>query len=246
MKYIKLHVAFLLVLSVLSFAQTGGEILEKVDDNTVVTSWHYRANMTISLGGTIREKEFVGYAIGKESAYVEFTSPARDKGTRFLKLGDEMWMYIPTVERATKIAGHMLRQSMMGSDFSYDDIVENRRLVDLYEVELIGTEEIEGKECYILQLTAKVPETNYYSRKMWVDKDIHAAVKVELFAKSGKLLKEITTTEFTSMRRYTFPTRIRMVNKLRRDTYTELKLEDVELDIKIPDRIFTKAYLERK
>ncbi|UCD04866.1 MAG: outer membrane lipoprotein-sorting protein, partial [candidate division WOR-3 bacterium] len=126
MKSIKLHVVFMLVFTVLSFAQTGTEILQKVDNNTVVTSWYYRAKMTISLGGTIREKEFTGYAIGKESAYMEFTSPARDKGTRFLKLGDEMWMYIPTVERATKIAGHMLRQSMMGSDFSYDDIVENR------------------------------------------------------------------------------------------------------------------------
>ena len=246
MKSIKLHVVFMLVLTMLSFAQTGAEILEKVDDNTVVTSWYYHAKMTISLGGTIREKEFIGYAIGKESAYMEFTSPARDKGTRFLKLGDEMWMYIPTVERATKIAGHMLRQSMMGSDFSYDDIVENRRLVELYDAELIGTEEIDGKECYVLQLTAKVPETNYYSRKLWIDKDIHAAVKVELFAKSGKLLREVTITEFKSIRRYTFPTRIRMVNKLRRETYTELKLEDIELDINIPDRIFTKAYLERK
>lgn len=246
MKSINLHVVILLVLTVLSFAQTGAEILEKVDNNTVVTSWHYSAKMTISLSGTIREKEFTGYAIGKESAYMEFTSPARDRGTRFLKLGDEMWMYIPTVERATKIAGHMLRQSMMGSDFSYDDIVENRRLVELYEAELIGTEEIDGKECYVLQLTARVPEINYYSRKMWVDKNIHAAVKVELFAKSGKLLKEVTTTEFISVRDYTFPTLIRMVNKLRRDTYTELKLEDVELDIRIPDRIFTKAYLERK
>lgn len=246
MKSIKLHVVFMLVLTVLSFAQTGAEILEKVDDNTVVTSWYYRAQMTISLGGTIRGKEFIGYAIGKESAYMEFTSPARDKGTRFLKLGDEMWMYIPMVERATKIAGHMLRQSMMGSDFSYDDIVENRRLVELYEAELIGTEVIDGKECYVLELTTKVPEINYYSRKMWVDKDFHAAVKVELFAKSGKLLKEVTTTEFITIRNYTFPTRIRMVNRLRRDTYTELKLEDVELDIKIPDRIFTKAYLERK
>ena len=246
MKFIKLICIYLLIPVVLSFAQTGTEILEEVDDNTVVTSWNYQAKMTISLGGTIREKEFTGYAIGKESAYMEFTSPARDKGTRFLKLGDEMWMYIPAVERATKIAGHMLRQSMMGSDFSYDDIVENRRLVELYDAELLGTEKIDGKECYVLQLIAKVPETNYYSRKMWVDKDIHAAVKVELYAKSGKLLKEITTTEFTSIRDYTFPTRIKMINRLRRDTYTELKLEDVKLDIQIPDRVFTKAYLERK
>jgi len=246
MKIVKLNLIIILALTVLSFAQTGTEILEKVDDNTVVTSWNYRARMTISLSGTIREKEFIGYAIGKESAYMEFTSPARDKGTRFLKLGDEMWMYIPAVERATKIAGHMLRQSMMGSDFSYDDIVENRRLIELYDAELLGTEEIDGKECYVLKLTAKVPETTYYGRKMWVDKEIHAAIKVELYAKSGKLLKEVTTTEFISIRDYSFPTRIKMINRIRSDTYTELKLEDVKLDIQIPDRIFTKAYLERK
>ncbi len=246
MKSIKVIIICTFSMIVLLFAQTGTEILEKVDENTVVTSWNYRAKMTISLGGTVREKEFIGYAIGKESAYMEFTSPARDKGTRFLKIGDEMWMYIPTVERATKIAGHMLRQSMMGSDFSYDDIVENRRLIELYDVELTGTEDIAGKECYVLQLTAKVPETSYYSRRMWVDKNIHAAVKVELYAKSGKLLKEVTTSEFISLSNYTFPTQIKMVNKLRRDTYTELKLEDVKLDINIPDRIFTKAHLERK
>ncbi len=235
-----------LILTAILSAQTGMEILEKVDDNTVVTSSSYRARMTISLGGTIREKEFMGYAVGKEFAYMEFTYPARDKGTRFLKIGDEIWMYIPAVERATKIAGHMLRQSMMGSDFSYDDIVENRRLIELYEVELIGTEEIDGKDCYVLQMTAKVTEVNYYTRKMWVDKNMHAAVKVELYAKSGKLLKEVSISEFKRISGYTFPTEIKMVNKLRQNTYTELTLEDVELDIKIPDRIFTKAYLERK
>ncbi|MGB7054983.1 MAG: outer membrane lipoprotein-sorting protein, partial [bacterium] len=217
-----------------------------VDNNTVVTSSNYNARMTISLGGTIREKRFTGYAEGKERAYMEFTYPARDKGTRFLMIEDEMWMYIPSVEKATKIAGHMLRQSMMGSDFSYDDIAENEKLIELYDVELTGIDTIDEKECYVLELTAKVPDVTYYSRKLWVDKDKYVAVKVELFAKSGKLMKEITVSEFKSIGRYRFPTSIKMVNKLRRDTYTELILEDVELDIRIPDRIFTKAYLERK
>ena len=246
MKHFKTIIFCTLTLAVLPLAQTGTEILEKVDDNTVVTSWNYSAKMIISLGGTIREKEFIGYAIGKESAYMEFTSPARDKGTRFLKLGDEIWMYLPSVERATKIAGHMLRQSMMGSDFSYDDIVENRRLTELYNVELAGIDTVDGRECHVVSLTAKVPEVNYYYRKMWIDKDIYAAVKVELYAKSGKLLKEVKVSEFKRVSGYTFPTNVRMVNKLRQETYTELQLEDVQLDVKIPDRIFTKAYLERK
>jgi hypothetical protein len=59
-------------------------------------------------------------------------------------------------------------------------------------------------------------------------------------------MKEITVSKFETIGQYRFPTSIRMVNKLRRDTYTELILDNVELDIKIPDRIFSKAYLERK
>jgi outer membrane lipoprotein-sorting protein len=246
MKQTKQILLAALLTAICSFAQTGSEILQKVDENTVVTSSRYKARMLISLGGTIREKIFTGYAVGKEQTYMEFIYPARDKGTRFLKIGDEMWIYIPTIEKATKIAGHMLRQSMMGSDFSYDDMLENEKLTSLYDIELTGTEMLDTNECFVLQLTAKVPEVNYYSRKLWVDKKMYVSLKVELYAKSGKLLKEISISEFKRIGGYTFPTDIKMVNKLRKDTYTELILEDVELDIKTPDRIFTKAYLERK
>jgi outer membrane lipoprotein-sorting protein len=235
-----------ILLIVPAYAQTGVEIIDRVDDNTVVTSASYKATMVISLGGTIREKRFTGYTEGKERAYMEFIYPARDKGTRFLKIEDEMWMYLPTIERATKIAGHMLRQSMMGSDFSYDDIVENERLQELYDIELIGRDTIDEKECYVLELTAKVPEVTYYTRKMWVEQKMYIAVKVELYAKSGKLLKELFISEFKKIGKYNYPTFIKMVNKIRRNTYTELVLEEVELDIKIPNRIFSKAYLERK
>ena len=240
---------FLLALSSiisLSLAQTAEEIIERVDNNVVVKTTRYRAKMLISLGGKIREKEFIGYTRGKEYSYMEFVSPARDKGTRFLKIGDEMWMYIHAVEKSTKIAGHMLRQSMMGSDFSYDDVAENEKLQDLYEIEFIGIDSVEDKECYKLELTAKVPEINYFFKKMWVDKKTYIPVKAELYAKSGKLMKEINITDFQKIGKRNYPTKIIMINKLRKDTFTELILEDIELDIKIPAKIFTKAYLERK
>ncbi len=240
---------FLLALSSiisLSLAQTAEEIIERVDNNVVVKTTRYRAKMLISLGGKIREKEFIGYTRGKEYSYMEFVSPARDKGTRFLKIGDEMWMYIRSVEKSTKIAGHMLRQSMMGSDFSYDDVAENEKLQDLYEIEFIGIDSVEDKECYKLELTAKVPEVNYFFKKMWVDKKTYIPVKAELYAKSGKLMKEINITDFQKIGKRNYPTKIIMINKLRKDTFTELILEEIKLDIKIPSKVFTKAYLERK
>ncbi|MEO0156402.1 MAG: outer membrane lipoprotein-sorting protein [candidate division WOR-3 bacterium] len=222
------------------------EIIRRVDENMVVQSAFYRAKLVISMGGEMREKKFIGYTRGKENAYIEFTFPARDKGTRFLKLGSEMWMYLPSLERATKIAGHMLRQSLMGSDFSYDDIAENERLLDLYSVELSGVDTFAGKICYILKLQAKVKEVTYYERKIWVDTINYIPWHVEFYAKTGKLLKELTTFEFKKISGHNYPTKIKMVNKLRKETYTEMVIEDIEIDTKIEERIFTKSYLERK
>jgi outer membrane lipoprotein-sorting protein len=234
------------LLITLIFGLTGEDIIKRVDDNTVVESISYTATMVISYGGKVREKTFEGFAQGEERGYVEFTSPARDKGTRFLKLGDEMWIYLPTVEKATKIAGHMLRQSMMGSDFSYDDMIENEKLLDLYEVELIGVDSVDARAAYKLQLTAKVDEVNYFYRTVWVDEEYFIPVKTELYAKSGKLMKEFKVNGFQRIGDYNYPTKIIMENKLRKDTYTELYLENIMLDADVPDRVFTKAYLERK
>jgi outer membrane lipoprotein-sorting protein len=228
------------------FGLSGEEIIRKVDENTVVGTISYRAKMVISYGGKVREKEFEGYADGEERAYMEFTAPARDKNTRFLKINDEMWIYIPAVEKATKIAGHMLRQSLMGSDFSYDDMIENKGLLDLYDVELVGADSVNDRATFKLKLIARVDEVNYFYRTVWVDQETFIPVKTELYAKSGKLMKEVMITDFQKIKGYNYPTRVIMVNKLRQNTYTELILEQVQLDAVVPDRIFTKAYLERK
>lgn len=247
-EFISLYVLCVLPFALCSslFAQSGLEIIKKVDANTVVGSISYKAKMVISFGGKIREKEFKGFVQGEERAYMEFTAPARDKGTRFLMIEDEMWIYIPSVEKATKIAGHMLRQGMMGSDFSYDDVAENEKLLALYEVELIGSDTVEDRETYKLQLTAKVDEVNYFYRTVWVDKETYIPLKTELYAKSGKLMKEVMVVEFQKIDGYNYPTRIIMVNKLRKDTYTELFLEKIHLNAIVPKKVFTKAYLERK
>jgi len=228
------------------FAISATEILNKVDDNTVVASMRYKAVMEISIGGRIMTKEFKGYSVGKELAYIEFTAPARDRGVRFLKIDDEMWMYLPEIERATKIAGHMLRQSLMGSDFSYGDITENAKLIELYDVELLGEDTVSDNPCYLLELTAKNTEVNYAKRRIWVRIDIFVPVKSELYARSDKLLKEVFFSDFTRFGKYTYPRHIKMVNKLRKDTYTILNFSEIELDVKIADKIFTRAYLERR
>jgi len=87
---------------------------------------------------------------------------------------------------------------------------------------------------------------NYYTRKVWVDTISYLPIRAEYYAKSGKLMKEITIGDFQKFGSRNFPTKIRMVNKLRQNTYTELTLKNIKIDAEIPAKIFTKTYLERK
>jgi len=227
-------------------AITATEILDKVDANMVASTMKFSAELKISISGSVRTKEFNGYSAGEDKAYMEFTSPSRDKGTRFLKLGEEFWMYLPNVGKATKIAGHAMRSSMMGSDFSYEDAVSNEELAESYDVVLEGEEAINDKNCYVLKLSLKEgAEGSYYTQKLWVGKESFLPIKAEYFSRSGKLMKDVQILEFKRISGKNYPTRIRMENKLRKNTWSEFVISDIQIGISIPSNVFTKGYLER-
>ena len=122
------------------FALTGEEIIRRVDANMTFGTARMESEMVIHVGDEVRTKKLISYAQGRKKSYAEFTFPARDKGVKYLKIEDNMWMYIPDVDKIIKIAGHMLRQSMMGSDFSYEDALESSKLLEKYNATLISEE----------------------------------------------------------------------------------------------------------
>ena len=146
---------------------------------------------------TMKAKSWVQ---GVDRAFTEYLEPPREAGTKMLKLGDQLWTFSPSTDRTIQIAGHMLRQSVMGSDMSYEDLMEDPKLQNLYtatvdrrghapRTSLLGAG-VEGEE--------REPNPAYHSRKVWVDKERFLALKEERYATSGKLLK---TTEITSVGR---------------------------------------------
>ena len=222
-------------------ALTGEQIIRKVDANMTYGSARMEAKMVIHVRDQVRTKKMISYAEGRDRSYAEFTYPARDKGVKYLKIGDNMWMYLPSVNKIIKIAGHMLRQSMMGSDFSYEDALESDKLLEKYTIKLAGQDESN----YILDLTAKVKKVTYYRRKIWIDKAIFVPVKEELFARSGKKLKVMTLGKVKKYGKRYYPTYMSMKNILRKDSKTEMFVEKAEFNVKLPARIFTKGNLTK-
>ena len=162
-----------------------------------------------------------------------------------LKLEDRLWIYSPSTDRIIRISGHMLRQSVMGSDLSYEDMMEDSRLRNKYRASVIGSESIDERDCWVVELTATTEDVSYYKMKLWVDKEHWIPLKEELYAKSGKLLKKLELKDVTKIDGRWFPKRMLFKDMLKNGDGTEFIIEDIELDKKIPEYVFSKASLRK-
>lgn len=219
-------------------AMTAEEIINRRDDNEYIETARVEAEMIIKSGRREMVKTMVSFTENKDGL-TEFTNP-RDRGTKFLKRGDDLWMFFPDAEDLVKISGHMLNQGMMGSDFSYQDMMESDKLTDLYDFELIDEEEIDGRPCYVLEGIAKEgEEVSYYRRKTWIDKERFIGIKEELYAQSGRLLKEMNVIRVEEIEGRWYPMESVMEDKLKRNTSTEFILKAIEFNPEIPVGTFT-------
>lgn len=214
------------------------EIMKKVDDYQYSDSVKMQAQMVIVNGKREMTKDMTMYGQGS-SALVEFTN-AKDRGTKFLKIKDDLWMYFPDAEDIVKISGHMLEQGLMGSDFSYQDAMEAEKYTELYTFKLQKDDAIGDRQCYVIEATAKPgAKVSYYRRVSWVDKERFVVIKEELYAQSGKLLKTIEAKKVEKFGNRWYATDTIMVNKLKKDTSTELKITSIEFNVKIPEGTFS-------
>jgi outer membrane lipoprotein-sorting protein len=238
------------VVSIAGMAQEGVsafDILEKIDKNMVFKTAYTEVDMIITTKNRTITKSMISYARGNEKSFIEFLSPPRDKGTKMLRIGEIVKIYYPSAERVMRLSGHMLRQSMMGSDFSYEDMTERaKKMREEYSGEIKEDEVFNGRTCYVLMLTSKIKKQTYYTRKIWVDKERFIGLKEELFAMSGKLLKVLTVEDIKIFKNRYYPVRMTMEDKLRNDSRTEMVIKKIDFDIAIPDETFSERNLLKK
>jgi outer membrane lipoprotein-sorting protein len=221
------------------------EILQKIDQNMSSDNQVVVSTMVIHGRRSSRSITSKSWVQGSEKSFTEYLAPAREKGTKMLKIDDQLWMYSPQSDRTIRISGHMLRQSLMGSDLSYEDMMEDRRLVDLYSAEITGEEQMNNRDCWIMELTAKEDDISYHTQKFWVDKEYMLPLKEQLYAKSGKLLKIIELSDLFQVDGRWYPKRMLFQDALLKGKGTEFIIKSIDFDQDIPEYIFSKASLRK-
>ncbi|RKY90785.1 outer membrane lipoprotein-sorting protein [candidate division KSB1 bacterium] len=240
-----LKFVFVFLLSALVYAQslTPEQIIKKVDQNLNFNSAITISEMEIFGVRGKRTIKAKSWAQGRDKAFTEYLAPAREKGTKMLKLGDELWIYSPQADRTIKIAGHMLRQSVVGSDLSYEDFMENESLLEDYTAKLVALDTLKQRPCFVLELTAKRSDVSYFKRKIWVDQQRFIPLKEELFASSGKILKKMEILKVEKIGQRWYPKEIRFKDMMKESKGTIFRILQIQFDVHIPPFIFSKASL---
>jgi len=226
-------------------AQDANTILEKIDANMSSKNRVFESSMTIRGKRSSRTITSKSYSEGTRQSFTEYLSPASEKGTKMLKLDKQLWIYSPSTDRTIQISGHMLRQSVMGSDLSYEDMMDDRKLSEVYDARVTGEAMIGDRRVYVLELTARVPDIAYYKQKLWVDAERFVPLKQELYAKSGKMLKLMEMKDVIKVQGRWFPTTVKYKDMLKQGEGTEFTITRISFDQQIPEYIFSKAALKQ-
>jgi outer membrane lipoprotein-sorting protein len=219
-------------------ALTADEIIERMEANQTHSTSIMEGRMVISDRFGDRASTYIVHSEGADRFLVEFTS-RNEEGQRVLRRDDSLYLYYPDARETIRIQGAALRDNLLGSDISYEDMTGGRGLRENYRFELLGEESVDGHGTYKVRLTARSTNVAYPMQVLWVDREVFVLRRSEQFARSGRLLKTTTILETTRQAGYHFPTRIRVVDETRRSSGTEMIIENARLGVSLPAGIFS-------
>jgi len=241
----KIMIAILMLIPCLAMAQTADKIIDMVDRNQTAVTQKYTVTMTIKKGRRKLVKKFRGYARdnGRKS-FMDFTNP-EDRGVKYLKLEKELWIYFPDADDTMKISGHMLRQGLMGSDISYEDMMETETIKTLYRAMKKNDTTLSGRHCFVIDLKAKVPRAHYARQMLYIDKQTFIPLKIEMFARGGRMIKVMTQSRIKKIGHRYVPLKAVISDTRKKNSSTSILFSKIRFDVRLPKRAFSKAKLRR-
>jgi len=235
-----------LILSGVTLAQDATEIVRKMDEKMRGESLKAEVTMTIVRPDWSRQVTMESWSRGTEYSMILITAPARDEGTAFLKRGNEIWNWVPSVGRTIKMPPSMMMQSWMGSDFTNDDLVRESSAVTDYDHELVGEETIQGYECYKIEMKPKPDAPVVWTRvDVWISKEEYLELKAEFYDEFGVLINVMNGMEVKEFDGRMIPSKMEMIPMDEEGYKTILEYRSMEFNENIPQSFFSVQNMRR-
>lgn len=231
----------LAAIGALPAAPDPAEIVRRADDirNPALS---YTAEVRITSVERGRPEEVSLYRVfikGRDRSLVEFLEPARQRGMALLMVGEDSWLYLPGIGRATRVSAY---QGLTGN-VANGDIARLNFLEDYVPRGLVA-ETIDGRPAYRIDLEARRRSATYRRVLLWVDRETGRPLRSELFAVSGRLLKRGEYADYREVLGALRPTRLVLEDATLASTRSVMEFSNFR-SADLPDRMFTRSYVSR-
>jgi outer membrane lipoprotein-sorting protein len=222
------------------------DIVKKADDN--MRGKTSQADITIKIIRPTwsREMTMKAWSKGDDYSMILVTSPAKEKGTVFLKRIKEVWNWIPTIERNIKLPPSMMSQSWMGSDFTNDDLVKEASSVVDYDHTLLGEENVLDKDCYKIKMIPKPSAAIVWEKVIvWIDTADFLQLKAEFYDEDGALVNIMNSSDIKELGGRKITSKIEMFPVDKKGNSTVIIYNDIVFDAPMNDNFFTTRNMKQ-
>ncbi len=184
-------------------------------------------------------------------SFIRILAPAKDKGSGFLKLHPNLWMYIPRVERTVRVPPSMMLQSWMGSDFTNDDLVKESREVDDYQHRVLGFDPYPegrgGKGAWVVEYVPHEEAPVVWGKIVaWIDREHGTPLRQEFFDEDGEKLRVLRFDDIRPVQGRRVPHRWSMTPLDKKGHETVIEIETIRFDEPLDEAVFTTHHLKRR
>ncbi|EAY26292.1 outer membrane lipoprotein-sorting protein [Microscilla marina] len=227
-------------------AQNATEIVKKADSHMQGKSSQGIMIMTIVRPKWRRTVEMKSWSKGKGFSLILIKKPVRDKGSGYLKRGKEMWNWLPKVGRVVKMPPSMMNQSWMGSDFTNDDLVRQSSIVVDYTHKILGSETLEGRDCYKVLLTPKPNAPVVWGKvEMWISKKDYLQLQSKMYDEDGYLVNTMRGSKIKNLGGRVLPSYMEMIPADKPNQKTVLEYKQMVFNKPISDGFFSVQNMKR-
>jgi len=241
-------VAALIFLPIRAEAQTAAcagladatEIVDCVDRIMRGESSQGISTMEVATENWSRAMEMQMWSLGTDHALVRILSPRKDAGTATLKAGNEIWNYLPRVDRTIKIPASLMSASWMGSHFTNDDLVKESRLIEDYEITLAYEGDRDGVVVWEFDLIPRPEAPVVWGRIAYqVRKSDTMPVYARYYDEDGELVRTMTFFDYRQLGGRLVPAALRVVPEDKPGEYTEVRYSELEFDVDLDEDFFS-------
>jgi len=222
------------------------EIIQKSTDKLNGESSQGSMKMTVVRPSWSREVTMKSWTMGDDYYLILITEPVKDKGQTFLKRQTDMWNWMPSISKMIKIPPSMMSQSWMGSDFTNDDLVKLNSYVVQYTHEILGEENIDGFDCYKVQLTPKPDAPVVWGKVItWISKEEFYQLRIEFYDEDEVLVNHQICTDIKQFNDRKLPARMVMTPADEPGNQTIIEIMDSEYNIEIKESFFSQQNMKK-